>query len=157
MTEAHKYRKITGGRDLLKKNTIVRLVVKVKKNDCGKCPALCCRYFGLPIDTPETPGDFDDVRWFMLHKGTEVYVEDGDWYINVNNKCKHLHADNFCGIYDSRPRICRQYSLDECEATSSTYAHEHHFYNAQQLEDYAREYLRNKRRKAQLKAKRRRA
>ena len=133
------------------------MVVAEKQSDCGKCRGLCCRYFGLPIETPETPGDFEDVRWYLLHKGTEVYVDKGDWYLNVKNSCKHLQPDNYCEIYHSRPRICRQYSMDDCEITSGEYDHEHHFYNAQQFEAYAREYLREKRRQAQSKARRRRA
>ena len=128
-----------------------------KKSDCQVCRGQCCRYFGVPIETPETPGDFDDVRWYLLHAATEVYVEDGDWYLNVKNKCKHLQPDSSCGIYDTRPRICRQYSMGECEATSDEYAHEHHFYNAEQLEVYARGYLQAKRRQAQLKALRHKA
>ena len=127
------------------------------KSDCKVCRGQCCRYFGVPIETPETPGDFDDVRWYLLHMGTEVYVEDGDWYLNVKNKCKHLQSDSSCGIYSNRPRICRQYSMNECEAISDEYGHEHHFYNAEQLEAYARGYLRAKRRQAQLNAARRKA
>lgn len=127
-----------------------------KNSDCNVCRGQCCRYFGLPIETPETPGDFDDVRWYLLHTGTEVYVDEGDWYVNVRNKCKHLQPDSSCGIYSTRPRICRQYSMDNCEATSDEYEHEHHFYNVEQLEAYAREHLREKRRQAQLKARRRR-
>ena len=127
-----------------------------EKSVCVKCGGQCCRYFGLPMETPETPGDFDDVRWYLLHKGTEVYVDKGDWYLNVKNTCKHLRPDSSCGIYDTRPRICRQYSMDDCEAAASEYDHEHHFYSAQELADYAREYLRKKRRQSQLRAKRRR-
>ena len=74
------------------------LLVAKDNGDCKKCRGLCCRYFGLPIDTPETKGDFDDIRWYLLHKGTEVYVSDGDWYLNVKNTCKHLNPDYSCGI-----------------------------------------------------------
>ena len=122
------------------------------KSDCGACRGRCCRYFGLPIETPETAGDFDDVRWYLLHAGTEVYVDEGDWYLNVKNECKHLQQDNSCAIYSTRPRICRQYSMADCEATSDEYDHEHHFYSAEQLEAYARDYLRGKRQQARLKA-----
>ena len=128
-----------------------------EKGDCKKCRGLCCRYFGLPIDTPETPGDFDDIRWYLIHKGTEVYVSDGDWYLNVKNTCKHLRADYSCAIYDTRPRICRQYTTKNCDITSDEYDHEHHFYSAEQLEEYARGFLRDKRRLAQLSGKRRRS
>ena len=128
-----------------------------KKSDCAVCGGQCCRYFGLPIETPETPGDFDDVRWYLLHAGTEVYVDEGDWYLNVKNTCKHLQQDSSCAIYSNRPRICRQYSMNECEATSDEYEHEHHFNSAEELEAYARNYLRKKRRQAQLNSARRKA
>ena len=119
-------------------------------NQCVRCRGLCCRYFGLPIDTPETAGDFDDIRWYLLHKNTEVYVSDDDWYLNVKNTCKHLQADYGCEIYESRPRICRGYSTKDCDVTSDEYDHEHHFYSAEQLAEYARGYLRQKRSLAQL-------
>ena len=125
--------------------------------DCRKCPGLCCRYFGLPIDTPETPGDFNDIHWYLLHKGTEVYVSDGDWYLNVKNACRQLGADYSCGIYETRPRICRQYATEQCDITSAEYDHEHHFYSPEQLEEYARGFLRDKRRLAQLRGRRRRS
>lgn len=128
-----------------------------RKVDCRRCNGMCCRYFGLPIETPETPSDFDDIRWYMLHKGTEVYVDDDQWYLNVNNVCRHLQRDNSCGIYESRPRICQKYSTGTCEITSDEYEHEQHFYTVEHLEAYARDYMRKKRRHAQLKANRERA
>ena len=130
--------------------------MKTKKGDCRKCNGMCCRYFGVPIETPENAADFDDIRWYMLHKGTEVYVEDGDWYLNVQNVCRYLGPDNSCGIYETRPKICRGYSTDNCEITSDEYQHEQHFYSSDHLEAYARDFLRNKRRHAQLKARRKR-
>ena len=128
-----------------------------EKGNCRRCRGLCCRYFGLPIDTPETAGEFDDVRWYLMHKATEAYVSDGDWYLNIKNVCKHLQSDHKCGIYETRPRICRNYTTDGCDITSDEYNHEHHFYSAEQLDEYARGFLREKRRIAQLKGKRRRA
>ncbi len=28
-------------------------------------------------------------------------------------RCPHLTVDNLCGVYDQRPRICRDYQADE--------------------------------------------
>jgi len=50
-----------------------------KKNQCDKCTGLCCRYFALPIETPEEKADYDDIRWYLCHKDINVFVEDGDW------------------------------------------------------------------------------
>jgi Fe-S-cluster containining protein len=33
----------------------------------------------------------------------------------VHTTCKHLQSDNRCGIYETRPQICRDYTTDNCE------------------------------------------
>ena len=76
---------------------------------CSKCAALCCRYFALQIDTPKTAKQFDDIRWYLCHENVVVFIEDGEWYVGVLNKCKHLGADNLCGIYETRPNQCADY------------------------------------------------
>ena len=63
---------------------------------CDHCTAKCCRYFALPIDTPESPRDFDFIRWYLLHGRASVFTEDGDWYLLVHTACKHLQTDNRC-------------------------------------------------------------
>ena len=108
-----------------------------KKNLCGKCTGLCCRYFALPIDDPEDWDDFDDVRWYLTHENIDVFVEDGDWYINIRNKCKHLSEKNYkCQIYEKRPKICRGYKIDDCDYTGDEYDYEMHFTNDRQMEEY---------------------
>jgi len=64
-------------------------------------------------------------------------VEDGDWYININNKCRHLsEKDNRCRIYNNRPRICREYSHADCDFVEGEYDYELHFVNDKQMEEY---------------------
>jgi Fe-S-cluster containining protein len=117
---------------------------------CDKCSALCCRNFALPIDNPNTAGQFDDIRWYLCHENVVVFVEDKQWYIGILNRCKHLMKDNRCAIYHNRPRICRSYSTDNCEYHGGDYEYEHLFTSAEQLETYARKRLlkARKRRKA---------
>ncbi len=108
-----------------------------KESQCEKCTGLCCRYFALPIDTPEDKGDYDDIRWFLCHKDITVFVEDGDWYINIKNKCKHLsEKDNRCRIYNKRPRICREYRHADCDFVQGEYDYELHFTDDKQMEEY---------------------
>jgi Fe-S-cluster containining protein len=108
-----------------------------KKSQCDKCIGLCCRYFALPIETPEDKEDYDDIRWYLCHKDITIFVEDGDWYININNKCKSLSVkDNHCRIYNKRPRICRQYSHKDCDYVEGEYDFELHFTSARQMEEY---------------------
>jgi Fe-S-cluster containining protein len=82
---------------------------------CQFCAAKCCKYYSLPMEKPTTRKDFDYIRWFLLHGRSAVYIEDGTWYLLVYSDCKHLLPDNRCGIYDTRPQICREYTTDNCE------------------------------------------
>ena len=34
---------------------------------CDYCTAKCCKYFALPIETPEDEEDFDFLRWYLVH------------------------------------------------------------------------------------------
>ena len=108
-----------------------------KKLQCEKCTGMCCRYFALPIETPEDKDDFDDIRWYLCHKDVTVFVEDGEWYINIKNKCKHLSdKDHRCKIYNKRPNICRGYKHDDCDYVEGEYNYELHFTNDKQMEEY---------------------
>ena len=100
---------------------------------CEHCSGLCCRYIALPIDEPDTKEEFDDVRWYLLHGGVSVFVEDGDWYLNIETDCRHLQPDNLCGIYDTRPQICRDYSTETCEYHAGEYGYERHFLTPENL------------------------
>jgi Fe-S-cluster containining protein len=113
-------------------------------NLCEHCTGMCCRYIALPIDTPETREDFDDIRWYILHEGVSIFVEDGDWYIYLAADCRHLQPDYRCGIYATRPRICREYTTDNCDYHSGEYGWEHHFVYPEHLDEYVRDLLANK-------------
>lgn len=112
-------------------------MAKKKNSQCKKCTGLCCRYFALPIETPESESDYDDIRWYLCHKDITVFVEDGDWYLNVKNKCRHLSEKNYrCKIYDRRPGICRGYKHSTCDYIEGEYDYELHFTNDKQMEEY---------------------
>ena len=35
----------------------------------------------------------------------------------IGERCPHLLPDNRCGVYEDRPKVCRDYSADEiCDA-----------------------------------------
>jgi Fe-S-cluster containining protein len=108
---------------------------------CDQCSALCCRYFVLEIETPETRRQYDDVRWYLVHQNVFVFIEKKKWYLGVYSRCKHLQADNRCGIYDTRPKICREYSTDNCDYHGGEYDWTVLFSSAEQLAAYAEEQL----------------
>ena len=103
---------------------------------CEHCAGTCCNYLALPIDKPKTIRDYDDIRWYLLHEGISVFVEDGDWFIQIQTRCKQLGEDNRCSIYESRPRICAEYSPGECDYSESDYGCDHLFTHAKQVEEF---------------------
>ncbi len=106
---------------------------------CAKCTGLCCRYFALQLDTPEDWDDYDNIRWYLSHEHTTVFVEDGHWFLNINNKCRYLSEDNHrCQNYTLRPKICRGYTTKNCDIVSDEYDYELHFTNDKQMEEYMR-------------------
>jgi Fe-S-cluster containining protein len=108
---------------------------------CAKCAALCCRQIALPLDNPESANDYDNIRWYLMHENVHVFVEEGQWYVAFATRCKHLQDDNLCGIYETRPRICRDYTTDGCEWHGGEYDYEHLFTSAEQLRKHADEVL----------------
>ncbi len=85
-----------------------------KKDPCKNCD-LCCKYICLEIDKPTEKKDFDEIKWFLLHKNIWVYIDhDGSWNIQFNTPCEKLN-NTLCGIYEKRPQICREHSIEDCE------------------------------------------
>ncbi len=111
---------------------------------CTHCTAKCCRYFALPIDTPTERKDFEYIRWFLFHERAAVFIEEGSWYILVYTKCKHLRADNLCGVYETRPQVCRDYSTRNCEYEED-WVYDHYFETSEQVEEYAEAVLKPRR------------
>ena len=105
-------------------------------NLCEYCTAKCCKYFALPIDTPENWKDFEFIRWYLVHDRASVFIDEGDWYLMVHTTCKHLQDDHRCGIYETRPDICREYSTHNCEYEDD-WTYDHYFETAEQIYEYA--------------------
>jgi Fe-S-cluster containining protein len=113
-----------------------RADLKPGENLCSYCTAKCCRYYALPIDTPTTWQEFDYIRWFMIHGRTAIFVDDDTWYLMVYGDCQHLLPDYRCGIYETRPQICRDYSFNECEYDNDG-CYDKFFESAEQIWEYA--------------------
>lgn len=92
-------------------DTIVhQLHVEVSdKIDCLTC-ASCCRSLGPAIYDK----DIERMAKALRMKPSEVvsnYLridEDGD-YVFKSMPCPFLMQDNYCSIYESRPKACREY------------------------------------------------
>jgi Fe-S-cluster containining protein len=124
-----------------------------KVTPCDACGGKCCRYFALAIDTPETKRDFDDIRWYLCHEHTKVFVEDGDWYLEVKTLCRHLDEDSRCRIYKKRPKICRAHATKNCEGTEAEFDRELEFGNDAEMLAYMRKLFKPKKKDQKRKKK----
>ncbi|OIP82459.1 MAG: zinc/iron-chelating domain-containing protein [Porphyromonadaceae bacterium CG2_30_38_12] len=81
----------------------------VAKTDCLSC-GNCCRSLGPRI----TNKDIERIAKSLRMKGADfiskylVIDEDND-FIFKSMPCPFLGADNFCAIYDVRPKACSEY------------------------------------------------
>jgi Fe-S-cluster containining protein len=108
---------------------------------CQQCRSRCCRYFCFEIDTPTTFEEFDNIRWYVLHEGITVHIDQGCWFMAAENRCKNLDDDNHCRDYANRPVICRSYADDGCDFTEGDYGYEVLFAKPEAIEAYARKTL----------------
>ena len=112
---------------------------------CEHCTGHCCKYVGLPLETPETARDFDDMRWYLMHEGVTIFVEDGEWYVQFASRCRNLLPDTLCAVYETRPAICRGYKAGECDYIGGAYEYDELFTQVDQLEAYAKQALQARR------------
>ena len=110
---------------------------------CRKCDAKCCKYFALQIDSPRSRDDFENLRWYIAHKNTAIFYEKGKWFLEIKNKCKYLGKNNKCTIYERRPKICRDHSVDMCELHGEA-EHDMYFKSLKMLDDYIKMRFRKK-------------
>ncbi len=112
---------------------------KIKKKSCQDCFAPCCRYISIEVNSPEDATDIDLFKWYILHKNISIQMDpDESWYVIVPTKCEHLNEKYQCGIYETRPKVCEEYTLDECERYGPEEEGVLLFHNAEELETYAR-------------------
>jgi Fe-S-cluster containining protein len=75
----------------------------------------------------------------MAHANTAVYQDDDGWYLLVYNRCQHLLPTGGCGIYETRPQVCRDYDNDWCEYDEPAEKHFKKFFDSYQaLDDFCR-------------------
>lgn len=93
---------------------------------CVECKAKCCRYVAVEIDKPTTKRDYDQVRWYLLHEHMKVFVDhDNDWFLEFETVCEELKENALCGVYETRPQICRDHGwpTGTCEHFDDPYLH----------------------------------
>ncbi|MDH5326336.1 MAG: YkgJ family cysteine cluster protein [Gammaproteobacteria bacterium] len=102
------------------KNIPVKIAITPEKitpeNKCSFCSeSKCCNYITQQIDTPRSMRDFDHLLWQTAHLNVQIYKDDDGWFLLVNTPCRHLQSDGGCGVYLTRPIVCREHDNDYCE------------------------------------------
>src|ERR1035437_1527791 len=77
--------------------------------DCLTC-ANCCKSIGPRI----TDKDIERIAHKLKMKEVDfiaryLRIEDDQWYIFKESPCPFLLPDNYCLIYEFRPKACREY------------------------------------------------
>ena len=85
-------------------------------NKCDSCTtSKCCTYTTVSIATPRSIREFDNLLWHVSHYHTHAFKDDDGWYLLFYAQCQHLQSNGFCGIYETRPFVCREHDNDGCE------------------------------------------
>lgn len=93
--------------------------IKIDKK-CSKCTkSICCNSINQKIPAPKTKEDFDHLLWQVSHENINIFKDSDGWFLNILANCSHLGPGGVCGIYDTRPWVCRDYDNDFCELDES--------------------------------------
>lgn len=91
------------------------LAVLPSHHPCHSCGD-CCRYVAVEIDAPTCNGDYEHIFWYLTHRNVAIYVDwEGDWFIEFQTTCENETESITCAIYEERPRICSEFSWEDCE------------------------------------------
>lgn len=110
--------------------------------NCVKCNARCCRYFAVPLGVPADAEDLDTARWYLLHAGACVFIDQGgEWWLRVESRCLMLEDTQRgprCRDYKGRPLVCRRFSPKSCDYTLGRWDYSQLFRSAEELDRYVR-------------------
>lgn len=117
-----------------------KIEISAAGDKCSRCPGdKCCNYITQSIDTPRSISDFDHLMWQLAHKNVQLYKDEDGWFLLVMNLCQFLQEDGRCGIYETRPQLCRDYSNDYCEFDEpAEKSFQFYFRSYQELDAYCR-------------------
>ncbi|PIR26772.1 MAG: hypothetical protein COX62_01485 [Deltaproteobacteria bacterium CG_4_10_14_0_2_um_filter_43_8] len=108
------------------------------KHMCIGC-AKCCRYVCVEIDAPDCREDFEDLRWMVAHEGLSIHVNKKTWELMIQTTCTHLQSNGLCGVYETRPQVCRDHIPGECDTeveVETDYGADYLFTSMKEIEIY---------------------
>jgi uncharacterized protein len=90
-------------------------LIQSEANPCDGCTK-CCNHIAIELDKPDDEESWDNLRWYLVHKNVWIFVDhDDSWNIQFNSPCEKVNQEGWCGIYETRPKICRNYTTRSCE------------------------------------------
>lgn len=94
---------------------------KIKVDEkCSRCKkSICCNSINQKIPAPKSREDFDHLLWQVSHQNINIFKDADGWFLHISTRCEHLLDGGICGIYDTRPWVCRDYDNDFCELDES--------------------------------------
>jgi len=105
---------------------------------CSDC-AFCCTYVAVEIDEPTCRDSLSNILWYLYHENIRVYLdENGDWFVQFWTRCEALRPDGLCGVYETRPDVCEEYTADDCEITHDDIGEEAGFDTAYEFTEWLR-------------------
>ena len=107
---------------------------------CTNCKkSICCNSINQKIPTPKSKEDFDHLIWQVSHENINIFKDADGWFLHISSRCMHLGDRGECGIYETRPWVCREYGNDFCEFDESIAdASELFFATPKKLDKYCR-------------------
>lgn len=113
---------------------------KKNKKLCDDCDD-CCHYVAIEIDKPEDKEDWEHIKWYLLHKNVNVFIDwEDDWFVEFVTSCTALDAKTkLCIIYKNRPQVCCDYSQKTCTQYNNEPAEKKYFKTINDLEKYLKQ------------------
>lgn len=107
--------------------------------NCSQCNAYCCRHVAMQIDKPNCKGDYDKIRWYLLHENIWISIDHaGNWILEFRTPCRNIDEKYLCIDYANRPKLCKDYpdKNELCERQTDEPCYVYLFTNAKEFEDY---------------------
>lgn len=84
---------------------------------CASCGGACCRYITIPLANL-IGWTNRALPWFEARGTVDA---EGRW--RIYSPCRHLTPEGRCGIYATRPEVCRDYPVDgpSCRAARAAF------------------------------------
>jgi len=85
---------------------------------CEHCGGKCCQYTAVETETPRSIDAFEELMFYIYHGAKIVVQKDAGrrhWLLEFGGRCQHLTPKGRCRIYERRPKVCREHSMDDCE------------------------------------------